>query len=132
MSGVGRKADRTQRELDVVLRRIEAEFPEFRVVSKRNSCVMRGIDVALRVLTFGAMATFMTEFVTTIGTTVYVPDKWDSRSPLSRAVVFRHEAVHMRQVRRLGFLVFAVLYLLWPLPFVFATGRRNLEEALTG
>lgn len=106
---------------------IRAEFPKFKVVRKDQSRLMAAVDLALRIVTLGKMASFMTSFVTTIGQTVYVPSDWASTSEVSRCIVLRHERVHMRQSRRYGRLLYSVGYLMFPLPMGLAWFRARLE-----
>ena len=90
---------------------VSREFPDFEIRQKSESRLMKVIDVCLKVITFGAMRTFMTRFITTIGTTVYVPDGWGEEPPVSKIITLRHELVHMRQSRKHGALLFRMLYL---------------------
>lgn len=106
---------------------LRREFPGLRVVRKRDDPLSRAIDVALRVVTFGAQRSFLTSYVTTLGRTIYVPDEWDGRAADDRYVTLRHEAVHLRQFRRLGPVVMALLYLFPILPMGLALGRARLE-----
>src|SRR5688572_11500927 len=110
-----------------VLKETKEEFPAFEIELKSQSALMRVIDVLLRVITLGRMSHFMDDYVTTIGYVVYVDNGWEGRDYLARAATIRHEAVHMRQTNRMGFLLFAITYLLLPLPIGLAAGRRNLE-----
>lgn len=105
------------------------EFPTFRIVYKPASALMRWIDWALKVITFGQARAFMSSFVTTIGTTVYVPADWDSWGLGQKYVLLRHERVHMRQAAKYGFLLFAFMYLFLPLPGGYARWRTRLEMA---
>jgi hypothetical protein len=107
---------------------VRAEFPNFKVVNKQESGLMKAIDVALKVITLGQMKRFMTGFITTLGTTVYVPDGWADRPVTSRLGVLRHERVHMRQAKKHGRLLFSLMYLLLPVPTVFALCRRKFEQ----
>lgn len=113
---------------DALLNEIKNEFPEFNVVKKSESRLMRTIGSFLKIASFGKMNTFMDSFITTIGTTVYVPDQWDSRSASTKAITMRHERVHMRQARRLGRFIFSFLYLFFPLPVAFAYFRTRFEK----
>lgn len=117
----------TAEKYEALLAEVKREFPEFQVVKKSESRLMRAIDGFLRVATFGKMETFMTGFITTIGTTMYVTDTWDSRSPATRAITLRHERVHMRQSREWGRFLFSFFYLFF-LPTVFAWGRTRFEK----
>jgi hypothetical protein len=107
---------------------IRKEFPDFRIIKKADSRFMKLINAFLRIASFGKMKTFMDSFITTIGTTVYVPDSWNSRSSSTKAITMRHERVHMRQARDLGSIAFSFLYLFFPLPFVFAYFRMKFEK----
>ena len=107
---------------------VKQEFPDFKLRQKQLSLFMRTIGVCLYLITFGQMSRFMRDFVTTIGTTVYVPAAWDSWSVESRYVLLRHERVHMRQRAKYGSLIFALAYLFFPLPCVFAYARMRFEQ----
>jgi hypothetical protein len=74
------------------------------------------------------MRKFMTEYTTVIGWKVYVPETWPTWDWRTRASILRHERVHMRQLRRHGFLLHAVLYLFVPFPFLFAYYRTRFEK----
>lgn len=113
---------------DELLKKIREEFPNFKVLKKSESSLMKTIGRFLKFVSFGKMTTFMDSFITTIGTTVYVPDSWDSRSSSSKAITMRHERVHMRQARDWGRIAFSFLYLFFPLPFVFAYFRMKFEK----
>lgn len=104
------------------------EFPAFKLVDKRTSNFMRVIDVCLKIITFGQMRSFMKQFITTIGTTVYVPGSWGLMADYERMIILRHERVHMRQRARYGGLLFSLAYLFFPLPCVFAYARRRFEQ----
>lgn len=110
-----------------LLNGLSAEFPSFKLRDKRGNVLMRIIDVVLRVLTFNQLKGFLTSFTTTIGYTVYVPSAWATMSPRGQVVVLRHEAVHMRQRKKHGFLLFAFLYLFCWLPVWRAKWRRDFE-----
>lgn len=88
---------------------------------------MKVLDTLLRVITLGAMRGFMTDFITTIGYTVYVNTGWEELSDVSKAIIIRHERVHMRQRRKYGGFLFSCMYLLLPLPCLFAYCRRQFE-----
>lgn len=110
-----------------IAKEIEAEFPGFEIVAKENSTFMKVLDVVLKLITFWQMRTFMTKFVTQIGSNIYTPKGWDERHALSRAATFRHERIHLRQQKRYGSFMFTLRYLCWPLPAVLALGRRDIE-----
>jgi hypothetical protein len=106
---------------------ITAEFPGFKIVLKTDSAMMRAIDVFLRVITLGKMASFMDSYITTIGLTVYVPSDWDAFKDEQIARILRHERVHMRQARRYSRPLFSFLYLFFPLPGFLAYFRAKFE-----
>lgn len=106
---------------------LKTEFPKFRVVSKTESAFMRFLSFLARVFTFGSQRTFMTDYTTTVGTTVYVPEGWDSWSDERRIPVLRHERIHMRQVKKWSIPIFYLLYLFLPLPLGLAWFRARFE-----
>ena len=112
---------------DAYLAELRKEFPRLRVVEKRASRFSRAIDGALRVVTLGRQSTYMTRYVTTIGSTIYVPASWGERSDDDRYVTLRHEAVHLRQFRRYGLVAMTFLYLVPIVPLGLALGRARLE-----
>lgn len=106
---------------------LREEIPGLKLVPKERSALSRVIDGALRVLTAGRQSAYMTRYVTTLGRTIYLPTDWERRSPAARYVTLRHEAVHLRQFRRLGWPLITVLYLLPILPMGLALGRARFE-----
>lgn len=109
------------------LEQLRAELPGLRVIEKERDGFSRLLDRALRVVTLGGQHEFMTRYVTTIGRTIYLPSGWARRTPESRYVTLRHEAVHLRQFRRYGLVLTAIVYLLPFLPLGLAWGRARLE-----
>jgi hypothetical protein len=122
-----------QPPVKVLIFEILSEFPSFRLLVKGESRLMKVIDVLLKVLTLGRTKTFLIDFVTTVGYTVYVPKSWlDDPAPFNLLVTLRHERVHMRQRRKYGMFLFSFLYLLFPLPAGLAYFRMAFErEAFT-
>lgn len=114
-------------DLDVVMMQLVQEFPKFKIVRKDASLLMKVIDVFLRVITFGKMNEFMHKFITTVGYTVYAPSDWGVFQPAQRAVILRHERVHMRQRAKYGMLLFTLLYLFTPLPIGLSYFRAKFE-----
>ena len=106
---------------------LHAEIPGLRVINKAQDPLSRWIDRALLIVTFGGQREFMTRYVTTIGRTIFLPSGWGDRSPESRYVTLRHEAVHLRQFRRYGLVLTALVYLVPFLPLGLAWGRARLE-----
>lgn len=114
--------------LDQLKAEIAAEFPDFKVVRKAESLLMKAINFLLLIITFGQLSKFMTKFVTTIGVTVYVPNSWEVYTEIDRMIVLRHERIHMRQKRKYGMFLFSLLYVFLPLPGAFAYYRRKFEQ----
>lgn len=107
---------------------ISKEFPDFRIRRKADSTLMRWIHWFLLIVSFGKNKSFLTDFVTTIGTTVYVPDSWEDKIPIAQCMILRHELVHMRQAKKYGMFLFSFLYLFWPIPVFRATWRTKFEK----
>ena len=117
----------TEADYEAYLSRLKSRFPDFQVIPKSESRINRLIDRTLRLLTFGGQSSYMSHYVTTLGSRIYTPDNWDSRPPEVRYCVMRHEVVHVTQFKRYGWLGMTLLYVLLPLPFGFAAGRAWLE-----
>ena len=115
-----------------VVQQIREEFPGFRIVYKDRSRLSLLIDWTLRCLTLGGQRHYLTRYHTVIGHTLYVPRAWDHTPEVERVILLRHERVHLRQRRRLGFLPMAFVYLIPFFPLGLAYGRARLEwEAYT-
>lgn len=110
-----------------LLAELRGRYPGFRIIRKSDSPVSRGLDRALRLLTGGRQARFLDSFITTLGARVYVPDRWDAMAAGDRYCTMRHEAVHIAQFRRFTWPGMMLLYLVLPLPAVFAGGRALIE-----
>lgn len=111
---------------------IRAEFPSFRIIAKRDDALSKAIDVTLRILTFGGQRFYLTHYHTVLGYRLYVPDVWERLGDVDRAIVLRHERVHLRQRRRYGMALMTFLYLIPILPLGLAYGRARIEwEAYT-
>jgi hypothetical protein len=106
---------------------IRAEFPGFRLVPKAGDRLSRWIDLALKLVTFGGQRTYLTEYHTVLGLTLYVGSSWNGTSDVDRAILLAHERVHLRQRRRYGFPLLAFLYLVPFFPLGLAYGRARLE-----
>jgi len=113
---------------EALVTEVKEEFPNFYIEKKSDSTVMKFIDGFLKTVTLGNMNLFMTSFITTLGTTVYVPDGWNKWSVASRLEILRHERVHMRQAKKYGRILFSLAYLLFPLPFGCAYFRTKFEK----
>lgn len=116
-----------EEDYKTVLKSTKSEFPGFVIIQKRDSFMMKAIDVILRGITFGKMKNFMTGFITTIGQKVYVPETWDYYDTVDKLEIIRHERVHMRQARKYGRVLFSIMYLFLPLPGGLAYFRKKFE-----
>ena len=114
-------------DYDNLLVEIKTEFSDFQIINKEDSGLMKVIDVCLKILTFGQMNKFMDSFITTLGSKVYVPKRWDNDSLVGRVEILRHERIHMRQAKKYGRLLFSFLYLMVPLPGGLAYFRKKFE-----
>ncbi len=112
---------------EAYLEELHEEFPGLRIVDKADDALSKLIDVALGIVTLGGQRSFLTRYVTTIGQTIYLPEGWRQRTPQSRYITLRHEAVHLRQFRRFGVIGTALIYLVPILPMGLAWGRARLE-----
>lgn len=106
---------------------IKKEFPDFEIVKKSDSKLMKVIDIFLKAITFGKMSSFMTSYTTTLGNRIYTSSEWDNRSITTQISTLRHERVHMRQARKHGKLLYSLMYLFFPLPVGFAFYRARFE-----
>ena len=86
---------------------IREEFPAFRLVAKHSDLLSKLIHYALVTVTFGGQRSYLSHYHTVLGDTLYTPATWESTADLDRAIVLRHERVHLRQRRRYGFALMA-------------------------
>ena len=119
---VGRQA-----ALDGLLAEIRAEFPAFRIVAKDGDRLSGLIDKALKLVTLGGQSQYLTHYHTVLGDTLYVPSGWEQTPPVRKMILLRHERVHLRQRRRYGGVLMALLYVLPLLPMGAAYGRARIE-----
>ncbi|MCB9727428.1 MAG: hypothetical protein H6744_01905 [Deltaproteobacteria bacterium] len=106
---------------------LRARHAGFRIVRKSESPLSRVLDRALRLITGGRQSSFLDRYITTLGARVYVPDRWDAMPAAERYCIMRHEAVHIAQFRRFTWPGMALIYLLLPVPVLFAGGRALIE-----
>lgn len=79
-----------------------------KVKYKTESMLMKVIAVILWIFN----RKFMTDYVTTIGNTVYFPNKeYIEKNPKAAMAVLAHEVVHIDQADRYGSFLFSVMYL---------------------
>jgi hypothetical protein len=99
-----------------------------RLVNKRSAWHQRVAGALLSLVTLGGQRDYLDGYVTTLGRTIYVTPGWALRDPVDRYATLRHEAVHVRQFARHGWVVMAIGYLLVPLPLGLAWVRMRLER----
>lgn len=92
------------------------------MVRKKDSRLVRLIGLLLRPFN----PKFMEEYTTVIGSTIYLPNRWDSFSKKKQIIILAHENVHIEQYREHG-LWFLLSYALLPLPMFYATYRCRWE-----
>lgn len=110
-----------------LIKEIVEEFPNFSVVAKADSKLMRAIGLFLKIVTFGMNASFMMGFTTTVGDTVYTPSEWSKKTFEEKVRTLRHERVHLRQQHKYGRFWFSLLYVFAWFPIGFAKFRRDFE-----
>lgn len=95
---------------------------------KKSACWhQRAIAVALFVVTFGGQNRYLSEYTSALGHTIYMPDEFDDWTPAVAIVKLRHEAVHVAQFERYGWIGMILLYGILPLPIGLAWFRARLE-----
>jgi hypothetical protein len=114
---------------DLLVAAMKEEFPHFRVVPKAGHRLSRAIDLGLKLVTLGGQRGYLTRYHTVLGNTLYVPTSWAVATETERMIILRHERVHLRQRRRLGGWLMALVYLLPFVPLGLAYGRARLEWA---
>lgn len=111
-----------------LLAETKLEFPKFELVVKSESRLMKAIDVFLRAITLNMQKGFLSRYVTTIGTTVYIPSSWFGLPWQNRASILRHERVHMHQAKGWRRVFFSFAYLFLPVPCIAAWCRKRYEQ----
>jgi len=114
-------------ELERLLERFAARARPIRVVKKSLYWHQRAAAKALYLVTFGGQRTYLSHYVTTLGHTIYVPDDFDDWPSAQAAEILRHEAVHVAQFERYGWLLMILLYGVLPLPVGLAYFRARFE-----
>ena len=86
---------------------IKNKFPNFSIVEKQDSLLMRFIGA---LLFFNPR--FMTVFTTTLGSTIYVPSvaHFETR-PISTSITLLHEVIHVNDAQKYNKFIFGFLYL---------------------
>ena len=113
----------SQEDVDALEAALAAELPGFRIAYKDESAGQRAIGRLLRPFN----RTYLTQYTTVFGRTVWMPSRaWrDRQSPRSLWALLRHEAVHLRDMRRFPVLFQLSYALLLPAGLTF----RALWEA---
>jgi len=98
--------------------------PQLKIDYKDSSVLMKALSGALFF-----NKTFKTDFITTIGHTVYFPSKdYIEKDPLSAAIVLAHEYTHIKESESTGQIKYSILYmmpqilLLLIIPLIFIIG----------
>lgn len=112
---------------DAYFEALRAEFPALRIVHKERDPLSRLIDRLLRIATLGGQREYVSRYTTVLGATIYVPTSWEERGDAEQYITLRHEAVHLRQARRMGRVWMALLYALPIFPVGLAWGRARIE-----
>jgi hypothetical protein len=110
-----------------LLESMTLEFPGFAIRKKGTSRLQRLLGGLLRVVTFGQQRTYVTQYYTVLFGVLWVPESWDLLPDKARYVLLRHERVHLRQRKRLGDLLLALVYLVPIFPLGLAWGRARIE-----
>jgi len=90
-------------------------FRGIKLVSKSDSKLMKICAYLLKHF----VPRFMQGFATSIGKTIYVPTEWDNFSEGRQTSLLKHELVHIDQYK-MWWILYAPLYLLFPLPILFS------------
>jgi hypothetical protein len=106
---------------------MQRELGPIHLVHKERHAPSRWLGALLRVVSFGAMSTYVTHYTTVLGHTIYLPKGWSDRTETERYVILRHEAVHLRQMDRYGRIWMGILYALPFFPIGFAWFRARIE-----
>lgn len=97
---------------------INREFPGFTIKPKEESGLCKVANAVLLVLTLGTTK-FMTDYITVIRKTMYVPSSWKTLPWINRWIVLRHEGVHLRQAKAVGLGWFGLGWILWSFAYLF-------------
>jgi hypothetical protein len=82
-------------------------FPDLEIKYKTDSAIMKFIGT---ILFFNK--SFMTEYSTTIGSTIYFPTEHFVRTrPVSASIILLHELVHINDAKKISKFLFSFLYL---------------------
>jgi hypothetical protein len=110
-----------------LLAEMRDEFPRFAIVPKRGSDLQAAIGTLLSIVTLGGQRAYVERYHTVMFGKLYVAEAWYTMDDSARYVLLRHERVHLRQARRMGFVLMAFVYLVPVLPLGLAWGRARIE-----
>ncbi len=112
--------------LETLTQSAKLYFPQLETQYKDQSWLMRLLG---KILFFNKK--FMTNYTTTIGSTVYFPNAdFVKQRPISALVILMHELVHINDAKKMGSLLFSFLYLtpqilaLLAIPLLFLMGWK--------
>lgn len=101
-------------DFEQILANIQKIYPDVNVKFKNQSTFMQILG---KILFFNS--SFMTEFVTTIGTTIYYPSQdWVNNNPYTASILLLHELTHIYDQKKDNSMVFSILYMLPQLLFI--------------
>lgn len=111
----------TEPDVDDLIRDLQGKYPKLRIIGKPlwmrriwNLPLIRQLELDY--------------FTQTIGNTIYLHVRWDTFTPEQKYITLAHEAVHLEQFKRLGFLLMSLLYLFIFLPIGLAYFRARMER----
>jgi hypothetical protein len=101
-------------DFNTILANIQKVYPDVNVKFKDQSTFMQILG---KILFFNPA--FMTDFITTVGTTIYYPSQnWIDTNPATSSVLILHETVHIYDQNNSNRVIFSLLYLLPQLLFL--------------
>ncbi|HRI71746.1 MAG TPA: hypothetical protein PK156_46255 [Polyangium sp.] len=127
MNDSATRRDQAKEALAQLLADFASRKKPIRVVMKSAYWHQRAAGKALFLITFGGQRTYLSSYITTLGHTIYVPDDFDSWDPRRALEILRHEAVHVAQFERYGWIGMILLYGVLPLPMGLSWFRARLE-----
>lgn len=122
--------------LETLCRELRKEFPKLVMFDKTSSWWCRAFSRVLKAITFGKADKFLTGFVTTLKNRVYL-DKQTldiltaEANPLAKdqaCVTLLHERIHLRQFKKWGMVLMAIVYIFVFFPVGLAYGRAMIER----
>jgi len=115
-------------EYDALWASVKKEFPKTEVRLK-DHWTQTAIHYFLLIISFGQQKKYLTDYITVIGWTIWVPSKWEGRPAEAKWSILAHECMgHMRQRKRWTRTIFRIAYLFLPMPLLFAYCRYCFER----